>query len=337
MYKNPTKIMRNHLNWLMIKKKLEGKLSVSEEQQFQHWLQQNAEHQLMMDDLQHRWQKQDEQVNDAYKTLKDRISKNQSYDGKGNRQLIWYRIAASLILIGLVGIIYHFTRETNTVPQVAYIEKSTVAGQTATVSLADGSVVRLNSHSKLIYPENFSSQKREVYLQGEGYFEVQPDPERRFVVHTGDINITVLGTSFNIRAVPSENPEITVRSGKVHVQHSQQESLAAYLGPDQQAIFDNLKGKIITRQVDVEGTLAWMKRRLEFQKITFSHAMQQLARVYNLEVEVNNKAANDCLIRAIYQNESLENVLKGLQLIVKFEYEIVDDAKLIIDVDECIN
>ncbi len=329
--------MRNHLNWQMIKKKLEGKLSASEEQHFHYWLQQNEERQLMMDDLQQRWQKQDEQVNDAYQTLKESIAENQSYYGKGNSQLIWYRIAASFLLIGLVGIIYHFTRETNTVPEIIYIEKSTVAGQTATVSLSDGSVVKLNSRSKLIYPENFSNQQRDVYLQGEGYFEVQPEPERRFVVHAGDINTTVLGTSFNIRAMPSENPEITVSSGKVQVKHAQQKSSVIYLIPGQQATYDQLNDRLITRQVDVNKYLAWMNRRLEFQKIKFGQAIQQIARVYNLEVQVNNKAANDCLIRAIYQNESLENVLKGLQLIVKFDYEIIGDSKLIIDVRECIN
>lgn len=331
-----TKNMRNHLNWQMIKKKLEGKLSASEEQHFQHWLQQSPERQLMMDDLQQRWQKQGEDVNDAFQALKERIIFNERLYAKRTGYRTWYYVAASFLLIGLVSLVYIFVQDTTPTPKISYLEKTTVVGQTATVSLSDGSVVMLNSRSKLIYPESFSSQPRTVYLQGEGFFEVQSDTTRPFTVHTGNIITTVLGTSFNIKELPSGNPEVTVLTGKVQVHHSQQESTLAYLSPGQQAIYDQINGELITRQVDLRRHIAWMKRQLNFQKITFSEAMRQLGRVYNMDVQIIN-GSTDCLIRAKYENESLENVLKGLQLIVKFEYEIIDESKIIIDVKECIN
>lgn len=328
--------MKNHINWQLIKKKLEGKLSASEEQNFQHWLQQSPKRQLMIDDLQQRWQNQDEGANDAYQALKYRINFDERLYAKRTAYRTWYYVAASFLLIGLVSMVYIFIEEPTTIPEVSYLEKTTVAGQTAIVSLSDGSVVMLNSRSKLIYPESFSSQPRTVYLQGEGFFEVQSDTTRPFMVHTGNIITTVLGTSFNIKELPSGNPEVTVLTGKVQVHHSQQESTLAYLNPGQQVFYDQLEDELTTRQVDVQQHIAWMKRELNFQKITFSEAMHQLGRVYNIDVQIIN-GSTDCMIRARYENESLENVLKGLQLIVQFEYEIVDESKLIIDVKECIN
>ena len=88
----------------------------------------------------------------------------------------------------------------------------------STIELEDGSVVTLNHDTKIYYPKTFSENIREVSIEGEAYFEVQPDADKPFVIHAGETDIMVLGTSFSVNAYPSSNEvEVVVESGKVQV------------------------------------------------------------------------------------------------------------------------
>src|SRR5688572_8298430 len=99
--------------------------------------------------------------------------------------------------------------------------------------LPDGSTVLLNEGSKLEYPITFSGDTREVFLQGEGYFDIQHNPSKPFVVKTANVTTTVLGTAFNVKAFPSEKHiTVTVTRGKVKV--SKDEKVLGVITHDQQ-------------------------------------------------------------------------------------------------------
>lgn len=127
------------------------------------------------------------------------------------------KVAASVTLfLGFSLLAYFFYTDAR--DQTANtVTKTTVAGQKSTITLADGTTIRLNSESSLVYPESFDGDIRSVQLVGEAFFDVAHDEKRPFIIKSGDLVTTVLGTSFNISAFPDEDIEVTVASGKVAV------------------------------------------------------------------------------------------------------------------------
>ncbi len=109
------------------------------------------------------------------------------------------RIAASVIIIIGIGLGGYLTKMDAPVAKIAWMEKATEKGQRATITLMDGTKVYLNANSKVSFPERFSADKREVKLEGEAFFEVARNVERPFIIQSGDLTTTVLGTYLNIR------------------------------------------------------------------------------------------------------------------------------------------
>ncbi|WP_020529734.1 FecR family protein [Flexithrix dorotheae] len=249
------------------------------------------------------------------------------------KKRVWQMAASVLLLLGL-GISTYFLG--NQEVEIKYITKSTTSGQKSRITLRDGSVVVLNANSRLSYPERFSATSREIILEGEAYFEVKRDPDRPFMVSSGDIITTVLGTSFNIRALDETQVEVTVSSGKVKV-------TADVIGKEiillkgQQANYSKSLGDITIKQVDSRWYTSWVSRSLEFELIPFRDVMKILERTYNTEIRIRNIASNKCLIRGKYENEKLITVLKGLKLVVNFDYHLLEDNVIIIDGKGCIN
>ncbi|WP_160714740.1 FecR family protein [Chitinophaga solisilvae] len=143
--------------------------------------------------------------------------------------------------------------------------------------LADGTRVWLNAESRLIYPAAFQGLTREVFLEGEGYFDVAPDPSHPFLVHTGNITTKVLGTAFNIRAYDA-SVVTTLRSGKVQVTAG---SASLQLQPDEQAIVHTRNGDLQKRTVDSRDYFAWIQGDLYFDGATLGSITETLSRYYD--------------------------------------------------------
>lgn len=255
------------------------------------------------------------------------------------RERIWlnrmvWRIAASVLLVLGIGLTSYFIG--NREVEVNYLTKSTTKGQRSVVTLSDGSVITLNSKSKLAYPEKFSGKTREITLEGEAFFEVQKDPERTFIVHAGDVVTTVLGTSFNVRAFEEAQVEVTVATGTVKVA-ANATGREVLLTKGQQAIYSGKLSDIITRDVDLRRYTSWIGRSLEFDMMPFKEVVNILKRTYNTEIRIQGTGSDECLIRGKYDNEKLINVLKGLQFVVDFDYYVAEDDIIIIDGKGCIN
>ncbi len=248
-------------------------------------------------------------------------------------QIVW-RVAASVILLVGIGLTSYFMGGSEV--EVNYLTKSTTKGQRSKVTLSDGSVVTLNSKSKLTYPEQFSGNTREITLEGEAFFEVQKDSNRTFIVRSGDVVTTVLGTSFNVRAFAGEQIEVTVATGKVKVA-ANATGKEVLLVKGQQAIYSRTLSDITIRDVNLRRYTAWISRSLEFDMMPFSEVVEILARTYSTEIRLRSPRSNDCLIRGKYENEKLINVLSGLKFVVRFDYHVTENDIIIIDGKGCIN
>jgi ferric-dicitrate binding protein FerR (iron transport regulator) len=149
------------------------------------------------------------------------------------------------------------------------------------LTLADGTGVWLNSDTRLRFPFPFAARAREVYLEGEAYFEVRRDEERPFIVRTGAGAVNVLGTSFNISAYPENSDMVTTLvEGSVEVAVA---GSLTRLVPGQQAAWR--RGEITVREVDVASCTSWIKGVFEFEDTSLREILTYLARWYNVSFE----------------------------------------------------
>lgn len=251
------------------------------------------------------------------------------------RTLRWYSVAAVLILsICLVGL-WSYLRPvekaavaTNT-EQV--IVRSNPKGQKSTVVLPDGSNVRLNADSYLEYNQDFA-KGREVRLVGEAFFEVVHDSAHPFVVHSGDVSVRVLGTSFNVQAFPfEETMSVAVVTGRVLVEDAGTgfNSRQGVLLPREMVRIDHKTGTFEKGTYDPEEMLAWKDGILAFNKASFDEIVDRLERWYGVKFVVKRKKPITKGFTGRYKNPSLKIVLEGMSFSSEFKFKIKGDTVLI--------
>lgn len=160
-----------------------------------------------------------------------------------------------------------------------------------TVCLADGSRIKMNADSRLRYPVHFGRGKREVWLEGEAYFEVAPDTANRFVVHTGKMEVRVLGTVFNVEARSDAGyVKATLLSGNVEVACGTE---VACLLPGQQATIVRQTDGIEVGQVDTEVVTAWVRGMFYFNKERLEDILVYLSDWYGFQVDFRDEEAKN--------------------------------------------
>lgn len=225
---------------------------------------------------------------------------------------LFYRIAASVIFILLsVGAIYYFGHMDSRA-DYAVQTKNADKSLLRFIELPDGSTVILNAGSRLHYPEFFTDKIREVSLEGEGYFDIISDPSRQFIVHTGKITTTVLGTAFNIRAYPDQkNITVTVRRGKVQV--SNEKSVIGIINRNQQITFNTRDEHVAQTTVKSHEVTAWMEKDIFFDDITLGQAIDQLEKRFGQSIDVKNEPLSRCRFTGTFvKGESLKQILTVL-------------------------
>ena len=207
---------------------------------------------------------------------------------------------------------------------IVYNKLSVPKGGEYRIELEDGTKVWINSASRLRYPVVFSGDTREVYLEGEAYFEVRRDSSRPFIVHAGDQRVTVLGTSFGMTCYANEvNDYTTLVSGKVKVE-LQQGKQAFVLKPGTQVEYNKESGMVRERRVDVAEFVAWKEGKYVFKQKRLEDILSTLSRWYDFEVFYQNSEMKEVLFSGELRRFDDFNYL--LQLI-----ERTSDVKFIID------
>lgn len=248
------------------------------------------------------------------------------------RRVSWrpyLRWAAAVILaVGIALTLWLY--RTETVPgAVAQLEAATVRGQRTRVTLPDGSVVWLNAESRLSYPEQFAGGSREVFLTGEAFFDVAPDPGRPFRVRTPRLTTQVLGTSFNVRAYGELAPEVSVSTGRVLVKAPQQgggagkQAAELLLTPNERATLDSAK-QTLTKTIVKSGLdyAAWRDGTLVFDQTPMREVAQTLGRKYNVTVRIASPSVYNCQLFGKYREQPLENLLGIICSLTRTNYHI---------------
>jgi ferric-dicitrate binding protein FerR (iron transport regulator) len=227
------------------------------------------------------------------------------------------RVAAILVVI-ITGLLFFF-RPQKPVP-VTYAHIDVDKGKRKKLTLPDGTVVTLNALSELAIPSNFGKTTRELFLKGEGIFDVQRDETKPFIVHTGELKTLVLGTSFDIKAYPGEEAiQVAVLTGKVRVE-KEQEVVAAGIEHNQVLTYTAKEHHIkIANAAEIAD---WQANNYYFDQATIPEIADILERQYNINITLTGSAKRTCRYTLQLKNESIEHAMSLLAQLSGITYHI---------------
>lgn len=205
-----------------------------------------------------------------------------------------------------------------TAGETTIVTLETPRGGQYRITLADGTKVFMNAGSQLRYPLQFTGDKREVQLQGEAYFEVAHNLDKPFVVHSGQQQILVLGTKFNINSF-EQIIATTLVQGSVQVHH-QEQSKTVTLQPGQQARTSN--HDITVQKVLTDDYLGWTQNLFVFNDLPLSDIMKQIGRWYDVDTDFPTKFSDERFFAEIPRDRTLSQVLKDLEKAGPYKFEI---------------
>ena len=223
--------------------------------------------------------------------------------GAGAEARSWaWRVAAVAVLVcaTLAGVLVFRGRR----PAVEPLrEIATRRGQRATLRLADGTRVDLGVASAIRYAPTYGGTKRDVYLEGEAYFEVAPDPKKPFTVYAANAITRDRGTKFGVRAYPgASRVEVVVVEGSVDLS-------GLVLGAADLGRLDRGGRLRIERGVDTAAWLGWRRDRLVFRNTPLRAALAQLGRWYDTDLQLGDSALGDYPLTASLHGQPLDKVL----------------------------
>lgn len=196
---------------------------------------------------------------------------------------------------------------------------STPKGGQYQVTLSDGTAIWLNAASSLVFPAAFSGRERKVKLKGEAYFEVVKNPALPFIVEVDNLNISVLGTHFNVKAYSDENiSKTTLLEGAIKLN---KQNSAVMLRPGQEARTDSTSGIRVFNNVDVNQAVAWKNGLFEFDD-SIQDIMRQIARWYNVSVVYEGKVTDKSFGGTIARKENIYKVLQLLEMTGSIHFKI---------------
>lgn len=289
-----------------IQRYLKGNCTSEEQQMLERWYDNQADR--------YPWQPATEQYILAcakraiFTAIKGSANRKTSYFNNP----LWAIAACFMLLIGAGISFYHYSF----LKHDESIIYTTGTGKKR-VSLADGTAVHLDAGSELRLLPGFAHDKRIVELSGQAFFDVKADPDKPFVVYAAGVPTHVLGTSFNVKCFDTNkgDVEVAVASGKVRAADTE----------IQQGQY--LKYNVLTRkgslfEIDTDKIGSWYRGILYFEEATLQEIVNELARAYNVQMELSDSNTTSCRYTFHINNENLENVLKLLKTLTGINYQM---------------
>jgi hypothetical protein len=266
----------------------------------------------------------------------------------GRTKILWWSAAA--VFLGLVAFLsYFYVLNENLAPETYhdsklvselfednYTEKENQTKDPLTMEMEDGSIIVLKPGGTLKYPRHFSADKREVYLEGEAFFQITKNAKRPFFVYNKKLVTHVIGTSFTIKN-DDENKqvEVAVRSGKVVVyenvkENSENKNNRVILLPNQRVIYNENNGQFVASLVDTPLPVDNINSRREVEDVylyestvPLSEVLKSLEDVYGIEMIVENESLYKCLFTGDISKQNLYTKLDIICKTINASYELV--------------
>jgi len=310
-----------------------GNLTDAENLELKNHLESNPTDQKIFEDYSLLWEESGQEIALKQIDVEDALTKTKLrlVLKKFNYLQFFQRAAAVLLLAVLFSSAYIYYNKTtsfsvrNGHPTIVQ-EISTIFGMRSKFQLSDGTLVNLNSGSKLIFPTEFTGKTRNVELVGEAFFDVTPNPAKPFIVKTSEINVKVLGTAFDLQAYPGTNAvSTTLVHGKIVLERESAgiSKQLAELKPSDRAVF-KIDEKVINISVeeDLDKFIAWKDGKLVFFNDPIENVAEKLGNWYNVTVKINNNELKRYRFTATFTDEPIEQVLDLLSKSSPIKYQI---------------
>jgi transmembrane sensor len=315
---------------ITIHRSLNGQISVEEQQQLDQWLEADPAHKEMAREVALIWRAtrayQESQLTDTegaltrFQKARTEATVHAAPEAKvvnlATRRSI-FKIAAGVAAALVLGLFFYTS---DRLPSEAVV--STAMGQRETTTLNDGSIVYINETSAFEFPEQFASDAREVTLKGEAFFEVAKDARRPFLISTDQLEVKVLGTSFNVYAYPhKKTEEVVVASGKVAVT-SKSFDKEYLLKAGDHLIYDKENKTVHIRRDDHQNAQAWRTGVLTFDSTPLTEVCQVLEKYFDISIQIKNEALMNCPVTVpAFNKPTAAIVLQTLQTTFSMELQ----------------
>jgi len=311
-------------------KHLLGEASPEEEQTVIEWMKENETHQEYYNQFKRIWDQSkalasgsNVDVNKAWERFQNKVAgKNESVKILKS-SFSWLRVAASIILIAGLGITLFMLVNKNTEPK----EMVAQTGQNVLIdTLSDGSVITLNKRSTVTYPSKFKGNTRAIALKGEAFFNVAPDKKKPFIISVNDVQVSVVGTSFNIKS-ENGNTEVVVETGIVQVTKS---GKTVELNAGEKIIMPANDSSATKEKVSDKLYNYYRSKEFVCDETPLWKLVQVLNEAYDSKIIIGRKELNDKRITTIFYNESLEKILEIIHLTFDITVIKKEDGQIIL-------
>jgi len=321
---------KQHMDEELLIRFIIGESNEHESDLVQEWIDLSDENKIQFERLQKVWSVTENplkvtpaevNIEAAWKSLKNRMDNYAEIEARHQpkqRSLSFYilRVAAVFIVGILIFSIYRY--QSNQLNQVQLTSTdSTVPNN----PLPDGTIISLNQNTLIEYQKDFSKDERRVKLSGEAFFKVEPDTTRPFVIEAQEAIITVLGTSFNVKALDDDVAvEVLVEEGLVELANADKTQVAQ-LRIGEKGIYlkesDEVKKET---DIDVE-SLYWLNKTLLFRDTKLAVVFETLEKLYNVKIEVEDELILNCQLTAKFSNETIDNIIDYISIIFELNSE----------------
>ena len=316
------------MDYTIIQKYLQGKASNEEKEQLFNWLEDSTSNKDEYIEIKKIWALTSRVENVEGKTW-SAIKPSELKPAKTKTLQHWLARAAVFLLLiscgAIGGRIISKIVETPVYSQMYSVISP--AGQMTNIELPDGTLVMLNSGTKIQYSGDFTNGNRQVYLEGEAFFDVQKDVEHPFIVKSELLGVKVYGTSFNIQAYPEDRAfTATLIEGSIGILNRSGEEVTK-LVPGEKAYFEESETNIDIRKVDTAMYTSWKEGLVTFRNERLEDIAKQIERWYNVEIVIQKEGLGDeRYFGTILKNKPIDQILEVLKLTTSLEYEIVPRA-----------
>lgn len=311
-------------------KKLSGEITISEELALNELLSLD-ENRKIFDDLNKIWNSSAPSINvdtiSAWKKLNNKIELEETpvIQIAPSRSFQWMSIAASILLVFGIFILYKFNNTSTNTQHLAVV--------TEHIQLADNSLVDLKKGSTLSYPQNFNEKIREVNLKGEAFFNIKRNEDKPFIIHTNSVNVKVLGTSFFVHTKDNDDVEVIVKKGKVKVSNILGDTNSVTLKASESIIFIKASNtfKVIKEE---KNKLYWQTKTLIFNRTTLEYVVDLINHNFNTKVIIKNEKIKNCKLTVTFKNQSIDEIIEIIKETLNIS-STMENGIIILDGDDC--
>lgn len=325
--------------WIVLTRSLSGEATPREEEALQDWISESEENRAFYRQIRTAWREDPSPVSDApflydyqrglnrlqkkiSRSEQKRTSRHRRWIARRNRRIRHYALSmAAMLLVVVMTSVSYITHQYYEEPLL--FSYATNDFEQRLITLPDGSVVRLNSDSRLDVDADYIDGSREVRLTGEAYFDVEGNPEQPFLISVGDAVVHVIGTEFNVKE--GEQVMVAVTEGVVSFRHQELDNRsAALLTPGHLGVLSTSGRDVRIEETPVENYTSWMNGHLRFEQMPFEQVLSQLERIYDVQYNVNSDEISHLQLTAYTEQMQLEEVHKTIALALDLTYETTD-------------